>query len=109
MAKLRHTLQHGLALEDARKLALEAWEHYRVLLARNQPELEMQGPDSAVVKWVSRLGNRYQCSVELRDQVAVLEMDIPLLARPFKDIGIAMIEKELSGWLAKHASRRPPG
>ncbi len=109
MSKLSHTLTHGLALEEAKQLALEAWEHYRVFLARNRPELEWRGPSSAVVKWTSRFGNRYECSVELRDKIALLQMDIPLLARPFKDVGLAMVEKELATWLAKHQARKGGG
>ena len=109
MSKLSHTLTHGLALEEAKQLALEAWEKNRVVFARNKPELEWRGPYSAVVKWTSRVGNRYRCSVELRDQIALLQMDIPLLARPFKDIGLAMVEKELGNWLAKHEVRKSRG
>ena len=106
MSKLSHRLTHGLGLEQAKKLALEAWEQNRVVFARNEPELEWTGPYSAMVKWTSRFGNRYQCSVELKDRVALLQMDIPLLARPFKDVGLAMVEKELSNWLARYQARK---
>ena len=109
MGKLRHTIHHGLGLEDARTLAAEAWEQYRVRFSRYDPEIEWQGSDRAVIRFSSRLGGRLACSVELGERKAILEMDIPLLARPFKEIGIAIVEKELSARVAAFKPRRSSG
>jgi hypothetical protein len=97
---MKHTIRHHLGLERSRELAVQAWEHYSRLYARNNPSLRWIDENKGVVAWTTFVGGvDLQCTVELRERSAELEMDVPLLMRPLVKVGIALVEAEVARFI----------
>ena len=95
-----HDIPHDLDISLARLAAKKAAEAYGKRFAEYDYE----------AKWVSEnrvelgftvVGKRLEGSMTIKPDRLELELDVPLLMRPFRGKAIEIIEKEARSWLDK--------
>ena len=100
MAQITHELEHGLTQGQAKQAAQLALEHY----------LERYGSRGLSARWVSDLraeievsvkGASVRASVDVLPAVLRIEVEVPLLLRPFKAVTVAKVESEARRWIAQ--------
>lgn len=97
---LKHRIKHDLGLELARKATLRALESYRDQFPEASPEGRWLNPDRAQVAFTVA-GKRLKGQVDVAREFIDIELDVPLLFRPFQNQAMAVIEEEIEAWLAK--------
>lgn len=97
---MKQTITHDLDQELARKAANAALKQYQTRFPTAQIHAQWQGPDQAVVEMKLR-GFTLKPRISLRPHAIDVEIDIPLLARPFEGKARALIERELAVWLQR--------
>jgi hypothetical protein len=97
---LKHRISHALGLELARKATARALESYREQFPETQPEGRWVSADRAEVAFTVA-GKRLKGRVDVARQNIDIELDVPLLFRPFQNQAMAVIEEEIEAWLTK--------
>lgn len=99
-----HRIRHGLSLDLARDATRRALESYRERFRDYSPEGEWVDPDHAHVSFQA-LGRKLEGNVRVDPENVELELDVPLLFRPFQHKAIEVIEDEVRAWIerAKHS------
>jgi hypothetical protein len=93
-----HRIPHGLSHALAREAARHALESYRERFASFSPEGEWSDPDHARVSFQA-LGKRLDGAVRVDPEAVELELDVPLLMRPFQSKAMDVIEGEVRRWI----------
>lgn len=97
---MRHSIAHDLGKERARKAVLAAFESYRARFARYDPNASWKTQDQAAVAFTAK-GITLRGAVEIREASVELDLDIPLLLRPWKDRALVVVQREIETWLEK--------
>ena len=92
--KIPHDLDHSLARLATRR-ALDA---YRERFPELRPDGEWLDDDRARI-WFSPPGRRLEGRVHVQAHAIELELDVPLLFRPFRKKAISIIEAEVRAWI----------
>ncbi|MBN1334409.1 MAG: polyhydroxyalkanoic acid system family protein [Deltaproteobacteria bacterium] len=97
---MKHAVPHDLGRERARRVAEAAMQSYAVRLARYHPKSDW------VSDWRARIsfsvkGMTLHGAIQVTTDALEMELDVPLLLRPFRGIAIQVIEDEIRGWIAK--------
>jgi hypothetical protein len=92
-----------LGRERALEVALEAWEEYSRRFAKYNPELSRESEYRAWLSFRAR-GIVVRGSIEIRDDEVEMEIDVPLLLKPFKKVAVAAIEREIADRVARAKS-----
>jgi hypothetical protein len=97
--RIRHGLTHALARE-ATRLALET---YRARFASYEPEGRWLDADHAQLSFRA-LGQTLEGAVRVEPEEIELELDVPLLFRPFQKRAMEVIEEEVRMWIERARS-----
>jgi hypothetical protein len=97
---VRHTVNHSLEVHEACALVERAFTHYEARYPAYQPSMSWTEPGRAEIRFNAK-GFKLSARVELQPGRAVVEMDVPLLLRPFQGIARQVIDREVSRWLAR--------
>jgi hypothetical protein len=97
---MKHSVPHPLGTERARRVAEQAFASYAERFAEYRPSLRwldaQRAETSFTVKGVTLTG-----SIEVGAREILLDLDVPLLLRPFKSKAIEVIEREIRTWVAR--------
>jgi hypothetical protein len=97
---MKHSIPHPLGPERARRVAEQAFASYAERFAEYHPALRwldaQRAETSFTVKGVTLKG-----SIELAAREILIDLDVPLLLRPFKSKAIEVIEREIRAWVAR--------
>ncbi|MFT5586940.1 MAG: hypothetical protein ACI9VR_004543 [Cognaticolwellia sp.] len=97
---MKHRISHDLGLELARLATARALESYREQFPEAQPEGRWVGEDRAEVAF-SVAGKRLKGQIDVALENIDIELDLPLIFRPFQKQAMAVIEEEIEAWLTK--------
>lgn len=97
---MKHRMSHDLGLELARLATARALESYQEQFPEVQPEGHWVSEDRVEVSF-SAGGKRLAGHIDVTGQNIDIELDVPLLFRPFQSQAMALIEEEIEAWLTK--------
>lgn len=95
---VRHSIPHAIGADDARELIDRAFAHYRDRYPKYEPTLKWTEPHRGEIV-VSVRGYKLKGRIELAPAAAVIEMDVPMLLRPFQSAALRTIDREATRWL----------
>lgn len=99
---MKQRIEHGLDQETARRVARAAADSYTTRFERFQPQVTWLGDDRAALSFNAR-GIHISARLELEPGAIVVDIDVPLLLRPFKGRAQQVVERELQKWTDKAA------
>lgn len=94
---MRHTITHELPPETLRKTLEVALRSYQARFPTAQPALRWQNPDHAEISFSAK-GMALRGVLLLRPGAVTLEMDLPLVLRPFRERAVRKVEAEVQKW-----------
>ncbi|MFZ5479635.1 MAG: polyhydroxyalkanoic acid system family protein [Myxococcota bacterium] len=97
---MKHHIPHGLPHALARAATREALESYRARFASYAPEGDWIDEDHARVSFRA-LGQRVEGAVVVGPDDVELELEVPLLLRPFRERALEVIEHEVRVWIER--------
>ena len=100
MSLVTHSVTHDVDLSVARRATRLAFEEYQRKLAAYSPKISWADENHVKVGFNIR-GVSIHGAVELHDHQIDLEMDIPLLLRPFQKRAMTVLDGEIRAWLAR--------
>jgi hypothetical protein len=99
LGRVKHSVQHPLSPSDAKRAIEAAFGEYSKRFAGFAPQLQWLAPEHAQVGFQA-LGRKIVAQVRLLDRALEIEMDVPLMARPFQGRATAAIEREVGRWVS---------
>lgn len=100
---MKHSVKHDLGRELAKKATLKAFDAYRERFAKYNPSAEWVDDNRANIRFSAK-GISLKGSVEVNDSSIDMDLDVPLLLRPFKGHAMGVIEDEIRKWTDKAKS-----
>lgn len=100
MAQATHVIKHDLDLATARKATDEAFAAYAERFADYNPTAEWVSDERAEIGFSAK-GIKLTGAVELKPREIHLELDVPLLFRPFRKKALQVIEDQIELWVDK--------
>jgi hypothetical protein len=97
---MEHEVRHDLDLAEAKRIAHEALESYRNRFAAYRPEVKWLTDSRAEVAFAAK-GLHLRGGLEVFADRLQLRLEVPLLLRPFKSRALAVLEREVAGWIQK--------
>lgn len=94
---MKHSVAHDLGKEAARKAAVSAFESYKERYGKYHPTATWSG-DRADVTFTAK-GMTLKGSLEVKDQSVEMDLDVPFFLRPFKELALGAVEKEIAVWI----------
>ncbi|MDC0684049.1 polyhydroxyalkanoic acid system family protein [Sorangium atrum] len=105
---MKHTIEHDLSDSEAKLATERAIAQYRERYAEYEPFLVWRDPRRAELGF-SVKGVKLKGSMELRPGAVDVDLDVPLLMRPFKGVAIAAIDKEVRHFIEEAHRERAQG
>jgi hypothetical protein len=96
---MRHTIQHPLTEEQAKRAVEAAWAEYSRRFERYDPQLQWRDGSRAKLGFRAK-GVTLGGQLELQPGAITLELDVPFLLKPFAGKAIAVVEREIQRWIA---------
>lgn len=97
---MKHSVAHALTHDLAKKVAKKALESYQERFAEYEPRLLWQGDSNAEVSFAVK-GMNLKGSFEVLADRIDIDMDVPMLLRPFRQKAIDVVEREINKWIDK--------
>ncbi|WP_437588689.1 polyhydroxyalkanoic acid system family protein [Sorangium sp. So ce1000] len=105
---MKHTIEHDLSDSEAKLATERAIAQYRQRYAEYEPFLVWRDERRAELGF-SVKGVKLKGSMELRPGAVDVDLDVPLLMRPFKGVAIAAIDKEVRHFIEQAKRERAQG
>jgi hypothetical protein len=97
---MKHVIKHRLGQEAARKTVLAAWNEYQSRFSKYKPLLNWQSENRATVGFDAK-GFSFRGNFAINPASIDVDLEVPLIMRPFKGIALAAVEREIERWVAK--------
>ncbi|MCB9764382.1 MAG: polyhydroxyalkanoic acid system family protein [Alphaproteobacteria bacterium] len=97
---VKHNIHHGLAHELARRATRKALESYRDRFTEYNPQGRWVTEDRAELSFTVA-GKTLEGVVQVGKSDVELELEVPLLFRPFRSAALQVIEKEILEWIQR--------
>jgi hypothetical protein len=97
---MKHRIPHDLPHATARVATRHALEAYQRQLAEFSPDGEWLDEDRARVRFTAA-GRTFDGLVEVTPSAVSLELEVPLIFRPFTGIALGVVEREIRGWIER--------
>jgi hypothetical protein len=97
---MKHSVSHDLPFDLAKKAAGKALEEYRARFPDFDPQINWTGERTAEVTFKA-MGSTLKGQFELLEKSIEMDMDVPLLMRPFKAKALEVIEEKIRDWINK--------
>ena len=86
-----------MSVEEARRTADKAWEHYKKRFEKFGPKLDWTDDAAADFSFRTR-GLGLTGRLEIKPGRIDVSLDVPMVLRLFKKIAVAAVEKEIRRW-----------
>jgi hypothetical protein len=96
---MKHTVRHDLGKDLAKKAAMAAFDSYKERYAKYNPTATWHG-DRADIAFTAK-GMTLKGALDVLPNSIDMDMDVPLLLRPFKGIAMDAVEREIEKWVGK--------
>jgi hypothetical protein len=100
MTGMKHSVPHDLPADLARKAADAALQSYRERFPDYEPQVTWESDRTAHVEFRAK-GLTMRGVFEILDDAITVDMDVPLLLRPFKAKAIDVVERQIRDWIGK--------
>ncbi len=97
---MKHDVAHGLETAKAKEVTEKALDAYKKRFAEYNPTIAWEGQNRARIAFNVK-GIELRGSVEVDARNISLDLDVPLLLRPFKGKAMSVIEAEIKKWIQK--------
>jgi hypothetical protein len=97
---MKHTVPHDLPFDLAKKAADAALQSYRAKFPDYDPQVKWTDDKTAHVELRAK-GMSLRGIFEIMPDAVAMDMEVPLLLRPFKQKALEVIEGEIKKWIAK--------
>lgn len=97
---MQHSIPHSLDHAIARRATAHALDSYKARFSEYSPQGQWKNEDEAVVSF-EVAGKRLEGAVAVRPRSIDLELDVPLIFRPFRSMAMKVIEDEIQMWIDK--------
>lgn len=97
---MKHSVPHDLPLPLAKKAADAALQSYKARFAEYDPQIAWVSERLAEVTFRVK-GLSMKGSFEIGDTAIDMDMEVPLLLRPFKNKALEVIEQQITQWIEK--------
>jgi hypothetical protein len=100
---MEHRISHDLTQEQARKAVRRAVETYTERFAKYVTETKWVNDDEVHVAFNAK-GAKLAGQLKLVPNAIVIDMDVPLLLRPFKGKAVEVVEEQVQKWVQRARS-----
>jgi hypothetical protein len=100
---MKHSVPHDLPFPQAKKAADAALNAYRTRFPDFDPQVVWKTENLAEVTFRA-MGATVRGLFAINSADVEIEMDVPLLMRPFKAKALGAVEEEIKKWIAKAKS-----
>lgn len=97
---MKHSVPHDLSFDLAKKAAEQALESYRARFADYSPSITWENERRAEFAFEVK-GMSLKGAFDLFDDRIDIDMDVPILLRPFRKKAVDVIESEIIKWFDK--------
>lgn len=97
---MKHSVRHDLGQQRARKVAESAFASYREKFAKYEPKATWVSEHRAEISFVIK-GFTLKGSMEVLADSIDMDLEVPLLLRPFRGTALGYIEAEINEWIKK--------
>ena len=97
---MKHIIKHDLDPALARKVAEKASERYTEKFAKYDAKTTWVNDDRADITFKVK-GVSASASVEMAPGQIEVDMNVPLILRPFKKMAISVVDETIQKWIAK--------
>jgi hypothetical protein len=94
---MKHSVQHDLSPELAKKVLDKALESYKERFADYDPKMTWVGDKHVDVKFKAK-GIAISGGIDLEPKAITFDLDVPFLLRPFKAQALDIIETQIRKW-----------
>lgn len=98
---MKHVLQHGLDVEQSKKVAEKAFREYQQRFSHSNPKLVWLTDRRAQVSFNAR-GVILSGTVELKPGAIEVDLDVPFLLRMFQRPALKVLDDELKRHIAEY-------
>src|SRR5262245_18891323 len=98
---MKHVLHHSLDVATSKQIFNRAFAQHQKRFAEYEPKSRWLDDQHAEVRFNVK-GIRMTATVEFRPRSVEIDLDVPFLFRPFRSIGIRILEQELRKMIAEH-------
>lgn len=97
---MKHVIDHDLEQETARKATRKAFETYAEKFSEYNPTANWTSDDRAEIGFSAK-GMKLSGVVELKPKKIEMELEVPMLLRPFKKKAMSVIDGEIREWIER--------
>lgn len=97
---MKHLIRHHLDIPTAKKVTDRAFSEYRHRYPQFEPRFHWVNDSRAEVTFNAK-GVKLKGAMEVAENEIALELDVPLLLRPFQKRAVEVIEREVKVWIGK--------
>ncbi len=97
---MKHSVPHDLGAAKARQVADAAFASYKARYEAFGPEATWVNDRRAEIRFTVK-GMTLNGVMEVTDGSIDMELEVPFFLRPFRGTAMAVIEKEISAWIAR--------
>ncbi len=97
---MKTRIPHSLDFATARKAANAAYDAYRERFANYSPRIDWASDKDARLSF-NALGHELTANLEILPDAITVDMDVPLMLRPFKSKAVAIVEERVAFWVEK--------
>ena len=95
-----YSVKHDLGKDKAKQVAEAAYNSYKERFAKYSPTADWVGPYSCDISFNAK-GIKLKGKMNVTDTSIEMELQVPLLLRPFKKMALGVISNEIDKWVAK--------
>jgi hypothetical protein len=97
---MKHTIEHDLEIPVARRVTDRAFDEYKSRYPAYEPSLRWVDERRADVSFNAK-GIQLRGSMALAEHAIELDLNVPLLLRPFQKKAVEVIDREVRRWMDK--------
>lgn len=97
---MKQTIKHDLDLELAKKACVKAFDVYAEKFKKYNPTANWKSDTFAEIGFDAK-GVKLGGTVALKPNEIEVEMNVPLLFKPFQSKAVDLVEGEITKWVAK--------
>jgi hypothetical protein len=97
---MKHKVPHDLPIDLARKAADRALEAYSAQFADYHPQVTWADDTTAHIEFNAK-GITLTGVFEIFPDAVAIDMDVPLLLRPFRNKAMQVIDDQIRQWIGK--------
>jgi len=95
-----YSVKHDLGKEKAKQVTEAAYNSYKERFAKYSPTADWVSPYSCDITFTAK-GIKLRGNLTVTENSVDMELNVPLLLRPFKKMALGIVTDEIKSWIAK--------